>query len=111
VDHVRHTKSLAEEKSAQSRTPAPHVKVLSFLLGRALCRWHSIVENSGVRVMRHLYELPASRSLGKGLFGYSFGAMLQKDLEVLFIESETGHDTVMICRGVVRTYYKQLLHD
>ena len=37
--------------------------------------------------------------------------MLQKDLEVLFIESETGHDTVMICRGFVRTYYKQLLHD
>jgi len=31
--------------------------------------------------------------------------MQQKDLEVLYIESETGHDTFMICTGVVRTYY------
>jgi chemotaxis methyl-accepting protein methylase len=31
--------------------------------------------------------------------------MKQKDLEVLYIESETGHDTFMICRGVTRTYY------
>jgi chemotaxis methyl-accepting protein methylase/mannose-6-phosphate isomerase-like protein (cupin superfamily) len=56
--------------------------------------------------MPYLYELPSSVSFrGKGLFGYSFGPMQQKDLEVLYIESETGHDTFMICRGVVRTYY------
>jgi chemotaxis methyl-accepting protein methylase len=56
--------------------------------------------------LSYLYTLPASVSFrGKGLFGYSFGPMKQKDLEVLYIESETGHDTFMICRGVTRTYY------
>src|SRR5580658_7795411 len=56
--------------------------------------------------MPYIYTLPASESFrGKGLFGYSFGALQQKDLEVLYIESETGHDTFMICRGVTRTYY------
>jgi chemotaxis methyl-accepting protein methylase/mannose-6-phosphate isomerase-like protein (cupin superfamily) len=42
---------------------------------------------------------------GKGFFGYSFGPMQQKDLDVLYIESEKGHDTFMICKGVTRTYY------
>lgn len=56
--------------------------------------------------MPYIYALPASESFrGKGLFGYSFGPMKQKDLEVLHIESETGHDTFMICGGVTRTYY------
>lgn len=56
--------------------------------------------------MPYLYTLPDSVSFrGKGLFGYSFGPMKQKDLEVLYVESETGHDTFMICRGVTRTYY------
>lgn len=31
--------------------------------------------------------------------------MKQKDLEVLYVESVTGHDTFMICTGVRRTYY------
>lgn len=56
--------------------------------------------------MPYVYTLPTSVSFrGKGLFGYSFGPMKQKDLEVLYVESETGHDTFMICRGVTRTYY------
>jgi len=56
--------------------------------------------------MPYLYKLPTSVSFrGKGLFGYSFGQMQQKDLEVLYIESKTGHDTFMILRGVTRTYY------
>lgn len=56
--------------------------------------------------MRYLYKLPTSVSFrGKGLFGYSFGRMQQKDLEVLYVESETGHDTFMVLRGVARTYY------
>jgi hypothetical protein len=54
--------------------------------------------------MPYLYRLPASVSFrGKGLFGYSFGPMMQKDLEVLYVESETGHDTFMILKGVTRT--------
>jgi len=56
--------------------------------------------------LAYIYTLPNSVSFrGKGLFGYSFGLMNQKDLEVLYIESEKGHDTFMICKGVTRTYY------
>jgi chemotaxis methyl-accepting protein methylase len=56
--------------------------------------------------MRYLFELPSTVSFrGKGLFGYSFGPMQQKNLEVLYIESETGHDTFMILHGVLRIYY------
>lgn len=56
--------------------------------------------------MPYIYKLPSSISFrGKGLFGYSFGPLEQKDLEVLFIESEKGHDTFVICKGVTRTYY------
>lgn len=56
--------------------------------------------------MPYLYKLPTSVSFrGKGLFGYSFGRMQQEDLEVLYVESETGHDTFMVLRGVTRTYY------
>jgi chemotaxis methyl-accepting protein methylase len=56
--------------------------------------------------MPYLYKLPTSVSFrGKGLFGYSFGRMKQKDIEVLRVESESGHDTFMILRGVTRTYY------
>lgn len=56
--------------------------------------------------MPFIYKLPSAISFrGKGLFGYSFGALQQKDLEVLYIESETGHDTFMVCKGVTRTYY------
>ncbi len=56
--------------------------------------------------MRHVYTLPGSVSFqGKGFFGYSFGPMKQQDLEVLYVESEKGHDTFMVCRGVDRIYY------
>jgi chemotaxis methyl-accepting protein methylase len=56
--------------------------------------------------MPYIYELPKSVSFrGKGLFGYSFGRMHNKDLEVLHVESETGHDTFMICKGTNRVYY------
>jgi chemotaxis methyl-accepting protein methylase len=56
--------------------------------------------------MPYIYRLPESVSFrGKGLFGYSFGRLKQKDLEVLYIESEKGHDTFMVLRGVTRIYY------
>lgn len=56
--------------------------------------------------MPYIYTLPKSVSFrGKGLFGYSFGSMKQKNVEVLYIESEKGHDTFMILRGVARIYY------
>jgi chemotaxis methyl-accepting protein methylase/mannose-6-phosphate isomerase-like protein (cupin superfamily) len=56
--------------------------------------------------MPFVYRLPESFAFqGEGFFGYSFGPMKQKDLEVLYVESEKGHDTFMVCRGVERTYY------
>ena len=56
--------------------------------------------------MPYVYTLPESLSFqGEGFFGYSFGRIKQKDLEVLYVESEKGHDTFMVCRGVERTYY------
>lgn len=56
--------------------------------------------------MTYVYTPPGSWTFrGKGLCGYSFGSLKQKDVEVLYIESETGHDTFMICKGVTRTYY------
>jgi chemotaxis methyl-accepting protein methylase/mannose-6-phosphate isomerase-like protein (cupin superfamily) len=56
--------------------------------------------------MQYLYTLPTSVAFrGKGFFGYSFGPMQQRELEVLYIESEKGHDTFMVCKGVTRTYY------
>lgn len=56
--------------------------------------------------MPYVYKLPESLSFqGEGFYGYSFGHIKQKDLEILYVESEKGHDTFMVCRGVDRTYY------
>ena len=44
--------------------------------------------------MRYTYSLPTLPSFdGKGLFGYTFGPLQQKDLEIYYIEVEKGHDT------------------
>jgi mannose-6-phosphate isomerase-like protein (cupin superfamily)/SAM-dependent methyltransferase len=40
-----------------------------------------------------------------GLFGYTFGPLNQKDLEIYYIEVEKGHDTFMISKRITRTYY------
>lgn len=56
--------------------------------------------------MQYAYPLPASRSFeGKGLFGYTFGPLKQKDVEFYYIEVEKGHDTFMISKKITRTYY------
>jgi chemotaxis methyl-accepting protein methylase len=56
--------------------------------------------------MTYIHTLPSAISFrGKGLFGYSFGPLKQKGIEVLYIESEKGHDTFMVCKGVTRIYY------
>jgi chemotaxis methyl-accepting protein methylase len=56
--------------------------------------------------MPYVYKLPVSVSFrAKGLRGYSFGLMKQKDLEILYVESEKGHDAFLICQGITRTYY------
>jgi chemotaxis methyl-accepting protein methylase len=39
------------------------------------------------------------------MFGYTFGPLRQKGLEIYHIESEKGHDTFMVSRRIARTYY------
>ena len=56
--------------------------------------------------MRYIYSLPTSISFdGKGLFGYTFGPLNQKDVDIYYIEVEKGHDTFMISKKITRTYY------
>lgn len=56
--------------------------------------------------MPYVYSLPSSVSFtGKGLLGYTFGPLSQKDLEIYYVEVEKGHDTFMISRKITRTYY------
>jgi SAM-dependent methyltransferase/mannose-6-phosphate isomerase-like protein (cupin superfamily) len=56
--------------------------------------------------MRHIHSLPTLPSFdGKGLFGYTFGPLQQKDLEIYYIEVEKGHDTFMVSKRITRVYY------
>lgn len=59
------------------------------------------MENNG-----YTYSLPMLASFtGKGLLGYSFGPLNQKDFDVYYIEVEKGHDTFMISKKITRIYY------
>src|SRR5271163_1034550 len=56
--------------------------------------------------MDYIYSLPPMTSFdGKGLFGYTFGPLKQKDLDIYYIDVETGHDTFMISKNITRIYY------
>jgi chemotaxis methyl-accepting protein methylase len=56
--------------------------------------------------MPYTYSRPTSVSFaGKGLIGYTFGPLNQKDLEIYYVESEKGHDTFMVSTRITRTYY------
>lgn len=56
--------------------------------------------------MSYIYSLPAEMAFDtKGLFGYSFGPLRQKDLDIYYIVVERGHDTFMISNKITRTYY------
>lgn len=57
-----------------------------------------------MRSNAYTYSLPTSASFtGKGLLGYAFGPLNQKDVDVYYIEVEKGHDTFMIIRKIART--------
>jgi SAM-dependent methyltransferase len=59
-----------------------------------------------IKAMPYIYSLPPLTAFdGKGLFGYSFGPLKQKDVDVYYIEVEKGHDTFMISKKIMRTYY------
>jgi len=56
--------------------------------------------------MRYTHSVPLLPSFdGKGLVGYNFGPLHQKDLDVYYIEVEKGHDTFMVSKRIKRTYY------
>jgi mannose-6-phosphate isomerase-like protein (cupin superfamily) len=56
--------------------------------------------------MRYIHSLPSIPSFdSKGLFGYTFGPLRQKDLEIYYIEVEKGHDTFMVSKRIARVYY------
>jgi chemotaxis methyl-accepting protein methylase len=56
--------------------------------------------------MPYIYSPPTTASFtGKGLLGYAFGPLNQKDLEIYYIEVEKGHDVFMISKKITRTYY------
>lgn len=56
--------------------------------------------------MPYIYSLPTSVSFtGKGLLGYTFGPLNQKDLELYYIEVEKGHDVFMVSKKITRIYY------
>lgn len=56
--------------------------------------------------MPYIHTLPTSASFtGKGLLGYTFGPLSQKDLEIYYVEVEKGHDIFMVSKTIARTYY------
>jgi mannose-6-phosphate isomerase-like protein (cupin superfamily)/SAM-dependent methyltransferase len=59
-----------------------------------------------MKAMSYIYSLPPLTAFdGEGLFGYSFGPLKQKDLDIYYIEVEKGHDTFMVSKKITRTYY------
>lgn len=56
--------------------------------------------------MPYVHSLPLAPAFkGKGLLGYTFGPLRQKNLDVYCVEVEGGHDTFMISKRIYRTYY------
>ncbi len=56
--------------------------------------------------MGYIYSLPTEMAFDtKGVFGYAFGALRQKDLEIYYIVVERGHDTFIVSKTITRIYY------
>jgi SAM-dependent methyltransferase len=56
--------------------------------------------------MEYVYSRPNFPSFtGKGLAGYAFGPLKQKNLAIDYVNVESGHDTFMISGRIIRTYF------
>jgi mannose-6-phosphate isomerase-like protein (cupin superfamily)/SAM-dependent methyltransferase len=56
--------------------------------------------------MAYTHSLPTTTSFeGKGLFGYTFGPLQKKDVDVYYVVVGGGHDTFMVSRKITRIYY------
>jgi chemotaxis methyl-accepting protein methylase len=59
-----------------------------------------------MKSMPYVYTPPTAASFtGKGLMGYAFGPLNQKDLEIYYVAVEKGHDVFMVSKKITRTYY------
>jgi chemotaxis methyl-accepting protein methylase len=54
---------------------------------------------------QYVYPRPTSAFTSKGLLGYTFGPLRQKDVDLYYVDVEKGHDTFMVSRKITRTYY------
>lgn len=56
--------------------------------------------------MQYVYSLPSAPSFkGRGLSGYAFAPLKQKNLDVYYVDVKGGHDTFVVSRKITRTYY------
>ena len=56
--------------------------------------------------MPYIYSRPDRPSFrDRGLSGFEFGPLKQRDLDVYYIDVGMGHDTFMISKKIARTYY------
>ena len=56
--------------------------------------------------MTYTYSLPTTPSFdGKGLFGYEFGPLQQKGVDIYYVVVDGGHDTFMVSKKITRIYY------
>ncbi len=56
--------------------------------------------------MPYTYSAPAAASFtDRGLSGYTFGPLKHEDVEIYYIESEKGHDAVIVSKKINRIYY------
>lgn len=63
-------------------------------------------QSSEANFLPYIYTLPASASFtGKGFLGYRFGPLHNKNVEILYVESEKGHDTFLVSKKLTRVYY------
>lgn len=65
-----------------------------------------VTREPGTDRSTYVHTLPSSASFtGKGFLGYSLGPFQNKNVEILYVESVTGHDTFFISRKLTRFYY------
>jgi chemotaxis methyl-accepting protein methylase len=61
---------------------------------------------SELKAMQYIYSLPPSPSFtDKGLVGYDFGPLNQKDLEIIYVDAQRGHDKFILSKKITRIYY------
>ena len=56
--------------------------------------------------MPYVLRLPVAPSYeGKGLRGFQFGPLRNEDIDIHFVDVQTGHDTFLISKKITRLYY------